>query len=168
MSKFSGGSIIGTGLFAGLMMASMPAQAVAQRKVIENDLSKCANNAGPAMLVEVSGFERATGKVRVQAYPATSSAWLEKGGWINRIEEPVQASGGKMRFCVPLPAAGRYGIAVRHDSNGNGKTDLSQDGGGFSNNPKLSIFNLGRPSVDKVAVSVGNGVTSVTIKLQYM
>ena len=63
MSKFSGGSIIGTGLVAGLMLASMPAQAVAQRKVIENDLSKCANNAGPAMLVEVSGFERATGKL---------------------------------------------------------------------------------------------------------
>ncbi|MCM3274417.1 DUF2141 domain-containing protein, partial [Paenibacillus elgii] len=31
-----------------------------------------------------------------------------------------------MTVCVPLPEAGVYGIAVRHDVNGNGKTDISK------------------------------------------
>jgi uncharacterized protein (DUF2141 family) len=73
-----------------------------------------------------------------------------------------------MRFCMPVPEPGRYAIAVRHDRDGNGKTSFSRDGGGFSNNPSISIFNLGKPSVDKAAVKVGPGVTHITIKLQYM
>ncbi len=145
-----------------------PVLAYAQRQHIDNDMSRCAVSAGPSIIVEVSGFEAATGTVRVQSYPATRNAWLEKGAWINRIETPVRPVNGKMRFCVPLPVSGRYGIAVRHDLNGNGKTDLSRDGGGFSNNPKASIFNLGKPPVDKAAVAVGNAPVSISISLQYM
>lgn len=145
-----------------------PVLAYAQRQVIDNDMARCAASAGSAILVEVAGFEAARGVIRVQSYPATRKAWLEKGAWINRIETPVRPVNGKMRFCVPLPAAGRYGIAVRHDLNANGKTDLSHDGGGFSNNPKASIFNLGKPSVDKAAVAVGNAPVTISISLQYM
>ena len=58
--------------------------------------------------------------------------------------------------------------SVRHDVNGNGKTDLSQDGGGFSNNPKASIFNLGKPAVEKAAVPVGSAPVSIAIVLQYL
>jgi uncharacterized protein (DUF2141 family) len=135
--------------------------------MIDNDLSRCSTAAGPAVLVEVAGFQGGSGNIRVQSYPATKDAWLAKGAWINRIDTPVHAVNGKMKFCLPLPASGRYGIAVRHDRNGNGKTDISQDGGGFSNNPKASIFNLGKPSVDKAAIAVGNSPTSITITLQY-
>lgn len=173
MSYFSGAwrdAAAGAALAALLIGSSFaaPALAYAQRQTIENDLSRCVAAAGPSMLVEVSGFQSATGTVRVQSYPATRNAWLEKGAWINRIESPVRLTNGKMRFCVPLPAAGRYGIAVRHDRNGNGKTDLSQDGGGFTNNPKASIFNLGKPSADKAAVAVGNAPVAVSISLQYL
>jgi uncharacterized protein (DUF2141 family) len=73
-----------------------------------------------------------------------------------------------MSFCVPVPSEGKYGIAVRHDRNGNGKTDFTQDGGGFSNNPGVSILNLGKPSVNKVAFDAGPGVTRITINLKYM
>lgn len=173
MSIFSGAhrkAAAGAALAALLVGASFaaPAGAYAQRKHIENDLGRCAAGSGPAMLVEVNGFQGATGTIRVQSYPATRNAWLEKGAWINRIEEPVRLANGKMRFCVPLPAAGRYGIAVRHDRNGNGKTDISRDGGGFSNNPKASIFNLGKPAVEKAAVAVGQAPVAISISLQYM
>jgi uncharacterized protein (DUF2141 family) len=146
------------------LLAAAPA--VARGEVIGNDMARCATGAGPAVLVELSGFKTVSGKVRVQSYPATRAAWLEKGAWINRVEVPVKS--GFVRVCMPLPAAGRYGIAVRHDANGNGKTDFSSDGGGFSNNPKLSIFNLGKPSVDKVAINAGRGVSTISIRLQYM
>lgn len=173
MLKISGASRKGAAVaaLAALAMAgsaTAPARAYAQRQHIDNDLARCQASAGPALLVEVSGFEAARGVVRVQSYPATRNAWLEKGAWINRIEVPVKPVNGKMRFCVPLPSAGRYGIAVRHDLNGNGKTDLGRDGGGFSNNPKLSIFNLGKPSADKAAVPVGSAPVSIAISLQYM
>ena len=73
-----------------------------------------------------------------------------------------------MSFCVPVPTAGNYGIAVRHDRNANGKTDIREDGGGFSNNPNITIFNLGKPSVGKVSFYAGTGVTKITINLKYM
>lgn len=154
-------------LTAGALLASAPAWS--QRREIANDMTLCAASApGPALLVDVRGFASATGNVRVQSYPATKAAWLAKGEWLNRIQTAVKPSGGAMRFCVPVPEPGRYGIAVRHDRNGNGKTDLREDGGGFSNNPSISIFNLGKPPVEKAAVRAGPGITRITINLQYM
>ena len=167
MLNFSGAlGAIATVLVTASMVVT-PARAVAQRQIVDNDLSRCNGSSGPAVLVEVNGFKGATGKIRVQSYPATRNAWLESGAWLGRIDVPVQASNGRMKFCLPVPGPGRYGIAVRHDRNGNGKTDLREDGGGFSNNPKASIFNLGKPSVDKAAISVGNAPTSISITLQY-
>lgn len=133
---------------------------------MDNDLSGCAAGKGPAVLVSVRGVKEAKGVVRVQSYSATAGSWLAKGRWLNRIES--RANAGNMNFCVPVPSEGKYGIAVRHDRNGNGKTDITQDGGGFSNNPSLSILNLGKPSVGKVAFDAGPGVTRITINLRYM
>ena len=152
---------------AAAAIASVPAMAHGQE--IANNLERCAPDAkGPAVLIDVRGFSAPSGKVRVQSYRATKAEWLTKGEWLNRIETSVAPRDGAMRFCMPVPKQGRYAIAVRHDSNGNGKTDISRDGGGFSNNPKLSIFNLGKPGVEKAAFNAGAGVTKITITLQYM
>jgi uncharacterized protein (DUF2141 family) len=139
---------------------------VAAGTAIPNNVANCQAGKGPAVLVAVRGLKSASGKIRVQSYRATSGAWLSKGAWINRIESGATSTA--MNFCVPVPAAGNYGIAVRHDRNGNGKTDIRQDGGGFSNNPKLSILNLGKPSVGSVSFRAGEGVTRITINMQYM
>lgn len=149
------------------LVAATPAFAHGQE--IANDLDRCAASAsGPAVLVDVRGFAAATGKVRVQSYPGTKAAWLNKGQWLHRIDTAVRPANGAMRFCMPVPQPGKYGIAVRHDRNGNGKTDISSDGGGFSNNPSISIFNLGKPGVEKAAFYAGPGVTKITITLKYM
>lgn len=150
-------SVIGLALSAGAAVASQE---------VNNDLSRCATGEGPAVLVSVSGIKESSGRVRVQSYPATGNAWLSKGRWLHRIES--RANSGTMKFCVPVPAEGKYGIAVRHDVNANGKTDISKDGGGFSNNPSINILNLGKPSVNKVAFQAGPGVTRITINLRYM
>jgi len=140
--------------------------AAAAGEEISNDLSRCAVGKGPAVLVNVQGVKEARGILRVQSYAATPGSWLAKGRWLHRIES--RAGAGNMSFCVPVPSEGKYGIAVRHDRNGNGKTDFTQDGGGFSNNPGVSILNLGKPSVSKVAFDAGPGVTRITINLKYM
>lgn len=147
-------------------LVAQPAHALVRGQVIGNDMSKCTAGAtGPAMLVEVSGFKSATGRVRVQAYPGTGNEWLKKGAWINRIDVPAAPRGNRMRFCMPLPAAGTYGIAVRHDLDGDGKSGWN-DGGGFSNNPDISLLKL-RPSAAKTAVNVGDGITRIAIVLNY-
>ena len=147
---------------AGLALAG-PA-AAQYRQTISHDPGKC--RSGSAVKVNISGIESSTGKIRVQSYRGTKQDWLEKGRWINRIELP--ASKGSMTVCVPLPGPGVYGIAVRHDANGNGKTDISQDGGGMSNNPSINIFNLGKPSYKKTQFNVGGSPTTISIRMRYM
>ena len=157
MSKF-----VSTSLCLALLFVAGAAKAEGQ--IMSNDLSKC--RSGPSTLVQITGLKGGTGKVRVQSYRATAADWLAKGRWISRIEVPARA--GSMTVCVPLPEAGSYGIAVRHDVNGNGKTDLSADGGGMSNNPSINIFNLGKPSYTKTAFAVGNAPRTITITMKYM
>jgi len=151
--------------FAALGVAVLAAPAQAQyRQPISNDPARCRGD-GPAVTVTVTGIKASAGRMRVQLYRATKQDWLETGRWIHRIEAGARA--GSMTFCMPVPAAGSYGIGVRHDVNGNGKTDLTQDGGGASNNPSINIFNLGKPSYDKAAFEV-SGVRSITINMRYM
>ena len=102
----------------------------------------------------------------MQSYPATKAAWLTKGRWLHRVESGARA--GSMSFCLPVATVGNYAIAVRHDKNGNGSTDISSDGGGFSNNPSINILNLGKPSVGKVSFYAGSGVTTITVNMKYM
>ena len=150
-----------TGLAGGAL--AMPAQAQ-YRQPISNDSARC-RGGDSAVSVTVTGIKSSTGRIRVQLYRATRQDWLEKGRWIHRIEQPARA--GSMTFCMPVPAPGSFGIAVRHDVNNNGESDLTQDGGGVSNNPGINLFNLGKPSFDKAAVQV-NGVRSITITMRYM
>lgn len=161
-NRFALGGAIALVLAGGLTAAPALAQ---YRQKIANDTARCAAGRGPAVLVTITGIKASAGTIRVQSYRATAGEWLEKGKWLNRIEAPARA--GQMRFCMPVPRPGSYGIAVRHDVNGNGDTDLSTDGGAMSNNPTLNIWNLGKPSYKKTAFTVGDGVQPITIAMRY-
>lgn len=154
------------GMAAALGLALASPAAAQYRSEIRNDMGRCGAGAGPALMVTVDGIKGSQGKLRVQSYRGTSAEWLAKGKWLSRIEVPAKA--GTMTFCMPVPGPGTYGIAVRHDLNGNGKTDLMSDGGGMSNNPSINVLNLGKPSYTKVGVPVGDGVKSVRIQMKYM
>lgn len=157
-----------TGLAATAAIAAgtltAPAAAQYRQKITENP-AKCAAGAGPAVRVTITGIKESSGTIRVQSYRGTREDWLEKGRWINRMEAPARA--GTMTFCMPVPRPGTYGIAVRHDINGNGETDIFSDGGAMSNNPSINIFNLGKPSYKKTAFNVGSGVESISIRMRY-
>ena len=160
-------TFIALGATLALALGAAGTAAQAQNgKTIAHNPAQCAAGAGPSVMVTINGVSQSKGTLRVQSYRATSQDWLNKGRWINRIELPARA--GTMRVCVPLPAAGHYGIAVRHDLNNNGKTDLSSDGGAMSNNPSINIFNLGKPSYKKVGFDVGNGAERISIAMRYM
>lgn len=149
-------------VLGGLTLAQ-PALAQYQQE-IRNDPAVCRGD-GPAVRVNVTGIESAQGNLRVQIYHGTEADWLERGRWLYRIEVPAQA--GSMSFCLPVPAAGSYAVAVRHDVNGNDRTDISTDGGAMSNNPSINILNLGRPSIRRTRFEV-SGVTSISVNMRYM
>lgn len=125
--------------------------------------SSCARGNVPAVLVHVAGLKNGSGKVRVQAYGPGAAKYLKKGEWAGRVDVPL---GGRrsVDICLPLPAAGHYSVAVRHDANANKKSDWN-DGAGFSRNPKLSL--LGRPSFGQTAVAVRGGPTRISVVMNY-
>lgn len=155
----------------GAATSSVPAAAQASstsdyRNIISNNMRSCAPGAGPAIRVTINGVKSSTGTVRAQVYNGTSADWLESGKWLNRVELPARR--GRMTVCLPVPKSGVYAVAIRHDANGNGETDLSSDGGAMSRNPSINIFNLGKPGVDKTRFNVGDGVSAISVTMKYM
>lgn len=116
----------------------------------------------PSVVVHVAGFKQPRGKVKLSLYGA--DRWLNKQGRISKVKIPV--TGRAMDICLPVPAPGRYAVAVHHDFNVNGERDR-QDGGGYSRNPKVSLLNP-KPSFAKAAFTVGNGPARVGVTLLYI
>ncbi|MEE4201368.1 DUF2141 domain-containing protein [Erythrobacter sp.] len=161
---------LGAALALGAGAVATPAGAQASsvadyRNVIANDMRSCAPGKGPAVRVTINGIKNASGTVRAQVYNGTRADWLESGKWLNRIEMPARS--GRMTVCLPVPASGNYAVAVRHDVNGNGKTDIRTDGGAMSNNPAINLFNLGKPAIDKTRFRVGDGVSAINVTMKY-
>jgi uncharacterized protein (DUF2141 family) len=118
----------------------------------------------PSVVVHVAGFKQPAGKVKVTLYGPDASRWLAKGGRISKVKVPV--TGRSMDICVPVPAPGRYAVAVHHDLNVNGERDR-RDGGGYSRDPKVSLLNP-KPPFSKAAFTVGNGPSRVGVTLLYI
>jgi uncharacterized protein (DUF2141 family) len=145
--------------------AALAAPAAPAHAALGPDAPLC--NAGsrrPAVLVSVSGFKNRVGRVRVQLYGNNPADFLATGKKLRRIDVPVTPS-GPMNVCVAVPGPGTYAIAVRHDADANGKSGWN-DGGGFSNNPKITLLDL-KPTLREVAFSVGNGVKPIRVVLNY-
>ena len=127
------------------------------------DVEACARDES-AVLVRVDGFKVRAGALRVQIYGSNPADFLAKGKKLARVDVPV-ARAGRMDVCVALPGPGNYAVAVRHDADGNGKSGWS-DGGGFSRNPSISLFNL-KPNYRDVVIQVGRSVRTVDVTLMY-
>lgn len=152
-------------LSAAFLAATLTLPAAPAAAALGPDAAACSAGANrPAMLVSVNGFKNRVGKLRIQLYGGDPKTFLERGAKLKRIDLPVTRS-GTMNVCVAVPRAGTYAIAVRHDADANGKTNWN-DGGGFSNNPKLSILKL-KPSHRAASVAVGGGVKVVPVVLNY-
>jgi uncharacterized protein (DUF2141 family) len=152
-------------LSAAVVAAALTVPAAPAAAALGPDAAACSAGANrPALLVSVNGFKNRVGKLRVQLYGGNPADFLERGKKLKRIDLPLTRSGA-MNVCVSVPRSGVYAIAVRHDADNNGKTDWN-DGGGFSNNPHLSILKL-KPSARAVSVAVGRNVKTVPVVLNY-
>ncbi len=160
MSKFGMLSIA-----AATVALAIPA--VANAVILGPDAATCTNG-NRGVIVNVTGFKQRTGKVRIQLY-AAQSTFLDKGVWLQRVDVAVPSSGAAA-ICVPVSSPGKYVVSVRHDLNGNGKSDR-QDGGGFSGNPDVKLTDLIRkrkPSLSETSFSVGESTTRINVVLNYV
>ena len=153
-------SPLALGAVVAMLGLSVPAGAA----IVGSDAAVCAAGK-PSLLVRVNGFKQASGTLKLSVYGSNPSVYLKKQGRLRRIKVPVH-SRGPIDVCVAVPKAGRYAVAVHHDLNGNGDKDR-HDGGGYSNNPRVSITNL-RPAFAQTAVSVGKSPARVAVRLLYV
>jgi uncharacterized protein (DUF2141 family) len=155
-------------LVAALVAWPLTAQNFTYARSGPNDLTQCAPGKGPAVKVAVSGLKSSSGNLFVRAYPARKGDWLKSKRYVMRVDATPRQGG--ISVCVPLPAPGDYAIAVQHDVNGNRSTDISTDGAGMSNNPKIGkLLGIPRPpSVDKARFTAGEGITRLNIAIQYL
>ena len=116
----------------------------------------------PSVVVHVAGFKQPQGKLKVSLYGSTPAAGWPRAA-ISKVKVPVTA--GRWTSACRCPP-GRYAVAVHHDLNTNGERDR-QDGGGYSRNPKVSLFNP-KPAFAKAAFTVGNGPARVGVTLLYI
>lgn len=163
MSKFGVLSLIALPILVAAPAVPAPAA------ILGPDAPRCASGDGPAVLVRITGLKSRQGTVRARTFVGNNpSAWFNRKMALRRTQVPIPPT-GPVEICMPVPRAGSYVVDVRHDVNGNGDTDRA-DGGGASGNPKISLLDvlLGRkPPASKVVFSVGNGVTPITIAVNY-
>ncbi|MDO9368828.1 MAG: DUF2141 domain-containing protein [Sphingopyxis sp.] len=162
MSKMFLAGILAAGA-AGALIVPVSAQGAA----LGPSAALCNSNS-TAVQVDVRGFKKRSGTVRVQIYNA-NSGYLEKRKWIERVDVPVSRA-GTMSICVPVKQQGSYVVSVRHDMNGNGKSDRS-DGAGLSGNPDMKVSDFifkRKPKLAEVSFAVGGATKRVPVVLNYV
>jgi uncharacterized protein (DUF2141 family) len=131
-----------------------------------------ASESGPALRVEVLGLKDQRGVLRLELYPANNDDYLasEKellaaGKVFRRVELAVPAQADPV-LCIRAPQAGRYAVAVVHDRDANGKFSPFTDG--VTAPGTIPNLGRGRPRVSDATVTVGEGVSRATARMQYL
>lgn len=133
------------------------------------DAAHCAPGAGTAFLVQITGLKNRQGTVRVRLFGGSPDSYFDREKALVRTQIPTPA-GDPVTICVPVPKSGTYAIDVRHDVNGDDRSDMS-DGGGTSGNPRPSFWALvtrKKPSPAVTQVSIAGGVKVVPITMLYL
>jgi uncharacterized protein (DUF2141 family) len=130
-----------------------------------------ADEPGPAFIVNVAGLRDRTGRLKLEVYPATDDDFLADdnvlvaaGKTFRRVDVAVPGS-GPIELCVRVPRAGRYGVVVLHDRNGDRRFNWRVDGIGFAGNPRLG---LGQPDAEDASAVASSGRSSITIVMNYL
>ncbi len=149
------------------LCVSMVAPMATQAATLGPQAAVCDGNKS-GVLVTVSGLKKRAGTISVRLYANNKATFMERDKWVARVDVSVSKS-GSMAICVPAKP-GSYAVFVRHDMNGNRKSDRA-DGGGFSGNPKYSLTDAllkKKPSLTRTAFSIGATTARVSVTLNYV
>lgn len=118
--------------------------------------------------VAVDGVRNTMGQVATTIYADDPHRFLVRHGSLYVVRTPAVA--GATRFCVFLPHAGVFAIAVYHDEDNSGTINrggllgVPTEGYGFSNNP-ATFFSL--PRFRSVRIAIPRTDLETTIHLKY-
>lgn len=167
--------IAGAGLLAPAIASAAQLTSEAEFGMPSHDLGKAAghcrpNETGPALIIDIVGLKDRSGLMRAELYPANDADFLEDdkilvraGKTFHRVETAVPPS-GPVQLCVRVPGPGPYTLSLLHDRDSNRKFGISSDGIGFPGNPRLG---LSKPKAKATTFIAGNGITNITIRLNY-
>jgi uncharacterized protein (DUF2141 family) len=115
----------------------------------------------------VDRVRNSKGQITATLYSNEPKRFLVKNGSLYVASTPATA--GQTRFCLFLPRAGSYAIAIYHDEDSSGTINrggmfgIPSEAVGFSNNPTI-LF--GPPSIRSVLVNIQHANQSATINLK--
>lgn len=118
--------------------------------------------------VTVDGVRNAQGQIATTVYADIPERFLVKNGSLYVVRTPAVA--GATRFCVFVPSAGVYAIAIYHDEDNSGTINragvlgIPTEGFGFSNNPP-TLASL--PVFRSVRLAIPRANLATTIHLKY-
>jgi uncharacterized protein (DUF2141 family) len=128
------------------------------------------NERGPAIVVTATGLRDRHGQLKLEVYPSNEADFLSDdnvlvmaGKTFRRAYLALPAD-GPVQLCIRLPRPGEYSLALLHDRNADHLFNLSSDGIGFSNNPRIGFS---RPKAAATRVVAGAGITRISIVLNY-
>lgn len=123
----------------------------------------CTGASAADLNLRVQDVPSAQGRILVAVYDSA-------GSFLKRPARAVQvpAAAGSLDVVIKDLPPGEYGIALFHDSNGNGKMDMNAMGipaedHAFSNN---ALGNMGPPSFEQVKFVLPAAGASTTINLR--
>ncbi len=125
---------------------------------------------GPALQLVTKGLKDRSGLLKVEVYPSNDHDFLEDdnillnaGKTFRRVEAAIPQSGDPL-VCIRVPSAGVYSVVMMHDRNSNHKLNITQDGIGIPNHPRLG---WPKPSAAATRVNAGPGLTRIEVMMNY-
>jgi len=153
------------------MAATLVAPALIAARPLGSDSAACGSNDGSAIEATIVGLKVRKGRVKLELYPANDEDFLKddrdlvaQGKFFRRIWADLPGD-GPVSICIKAPHPGHYAMLFTHDRDGKNKFNFWTDGAGFIGNGKLG---RSRPKLAMAAIDVGNQVTHVTIRAQYL
>lgn len=152
-------------------LALAVAPGAAAQTPVGEDAQACIQGTETAIRVNVVGLKDRIGRLKLELYPATEEDFLKDDHALVREGKLFHRSfaetprTGNVVLCIKAPRPGRYALFLTHDRDGKNKFNFWKDGGGLPSNRKLG---RSRPKVADGTINIGRGITTVTIKMQYL
>ncbi len=138
--------------------------------LLGEDADACTSIGSAVILAHVEGLKDRTGRLKLELWSADGDFLKDdrvlrrEGHFFRRVWAETPPT-GSVDMCIRTPGPGRYALLFTHDRDGRNKFNFWEDGAGLPFAEKLGMH---RPTLEQASITVGESVTMVTIRVQYL